>query len=355
MSADGRRREGLTYASAGVDIDAADDSKHRIKRLVESTFTAGARGAFGGFGGMFRVPEGMRKPLLVSSADGVGTKIKVAIEADRHDTIGHCLVNHCVNDILVQGARPLFFLDYVAFGKLLPAHSESLKQPALSELDHNLMVKQLDAIFLAPMPGQDSGPRHEAVTALPEGEIEKRFTPEEAQRVGLVEESSVDWAGEVVDIDLSEGAAAQMPANASAPPDGEVPVLDIDLDLGMGVDINLDLSTPDPGEPTQGAQLIDHIKVGFAYQMHLKDEWQKVRLSFVSPGRSFFVFTHGRKHEQTVSLTARMLSRMCESGRMRAVESTYLMERATARARAQLAALKSTPRTTPLSSSMSKH
>lgn len=111
---------GLTYAGAGVDIDAAESSKHRIKALVESTFTAGARGAFGGFGGMFRVPAGARAPLLVSSADGVGTKIKVAIEAGRHDTIGHCLVNHCVNDILVQGAEPLFFLDYVAFGKLLP-------------------------------------------------------------------------------------------------------------------------------------------------------------------------------------------------------------------------------------------
>lgn len=111
---------GLTYAGAGVDIDAAESSKQRIKALVESTFTAGARGAFGGFGGMFRVPAGARAPLLVSSADGVGTKIKVAIEAGRHDTIGHCLVNHCVNDILVQGAAPLFFLDYVAFGKLLP-------------------------------------------------------------------------------------------------------------------------------------------------------------------------------------------------------------------------------------------
>ncbi len=113
--------EKLTYASAGVDLDAAENSKHRIKRLVESTFTAGARGAFGGFGGMFRVPEGAKNPLLVASADGVGTKIKVAIEADRHDTIGHCLVNHCVNDILVQGATPLFFLDYVAFGKLVPS------------------------------------------------------------------------------------------------------------------------------------------------------------------------------------------------------------------------------------------
>jgi len=117
---------GLTYAGAGVDIDAAESSKHRIKALVESTFTAGARGAFGGFGGMFRVPAGARAPLLVSSADGVGTKIKVAIEAGRHDTIGHCLVNHCVNDILVQGAEPLFFLDYVAFGKLLPETVEQV-------------------------------------------------------------------------------------------------------------------------------------------------------------------------------------------------------------------------------------
>lgn len=117
---------GLTYAGAGVDIAAAESSKHRIKALVESTFTAGARGAFGGFGGMFRVPAGARAPLLVSSADGVGTKIKVAIEAGRHDTIGHCLVNHCTNDILVQGAEPLFFLDYVAFGKLLPETVEQV-------------------------------------------------------------------------------------------------------------------------------------------------------------------------------------------------------------------------------------
>lgn len=110
----------LDYRSAGVDIDAADDAKHRLARLVQSTMTAGARGAFGGFGGMFRVPEGMHAPLLVASADGVGTKIRIAIESNRHDTIGHCLVNHCTNDILVQGALPLFFLDYVAFGKLVP-------------------------------------------------------------------------------------------------------------------------------------------------------------------------------------------------------------------------------------------
>lgn len=118
--------DALSYRSAGVDIDAAENAKGRIKRLVESTFTAGTRGSFGGFGGMFRVPTGMRAPVLVSSADGVGTKIKVAIDANRHDTIGHDLVNHCVNDILVQGADPLFFLDYVAFGKLEPAAVEGV-------------------------------------------------------------------------------------------------------------------------------------------------------------------------------------------------------------------------------------
>ena len=108
----------MDYRSAGVDIEVADDAKGRLKRLVESTRTAGMRGAFGGFGGLFRMPSGLTSPLLVASADGVGTKIKTAIEADRHDSVGHCLVNHCTNDILVQGARPLFFLDYVAFGKL---------------------------------------------------------------------------------------------------------------------------------------------------------------------------------------------------------------------------------------------
>ena len=116
MSGGGR----MDYRGAGVDIEAADDAKGRIRRLVESTFTAGARGGFGGFGGMFRMPEGAHRPLLVASADGVGTKIKVAIESGRNDTVGHDLVNHCVNDILVQGARPLFFLDYVAFGALEP-------------------------------------------------------------------------------------------------------------------------------------------------------------------------------------------------------------------------------------------
>ncbi len=118
--------DALRYGSAGVDLDASNAAKSQIKKLVESTFTPGVLGGFGGFGGMFRVPANLEKPILVSSADGVGTKIKVAIEANRHDTIGRDLVNHCVNDILVQGALPLFFLDYLAFGKLDPVVVEAL-------------------------------------------------------------------------------------------------------------------------------------------------------------------------------------------------------------------------------------
>ncbi|MBK9979065.1 MAG: phosphoribosylformylglycinamidine cyclo-ligase [Gemmatimonadetes bacterium] len=125
MSTEGRDTTPLSYRSAGVDIEAADDAKTRIGKLVESTRTAGCIGAFGSFGGMFRAPTA-GSPILVASADGVGTKIKVAIEAGRHDTVGHCLVNHCVNDILAQGATPLFFLDYVAFGALEPAVVEAV-------------------------------------------------------------------------------------------------------------------------------------------------------------------------------------------------------------------------------------
>jgi len=117
---------GLDYRSAGVDIAAGDEAKGRIRSLVESTFNEHTRGAFGAFGGMSALPSGMRRPLLVASADGVGSKLKIAIAADKHDTIGQDLVNHCVNDILAQGARPLFFLDYVAFGRLDPRVLEEI-------------------------------------------------------------------------------------------------------------------------------------------------------------------------------------------------------------------------------------
>jgi phosphoribosylformylglycinamidine cyclo-ligase len=113
--------DGLTYKSSGVDIDAQDRALDRIKRTARSTFTPGVLSEIGSFGGLFALdPARADGPVLVASADGVGTKLKVAQMAGVYDTVGQDLVNHCVNDILVQGARPLFFLDYVAAGKLVP-------------------------------------------------------------------------------------------------------------------------------------------------------------------------------------------------------------------------------------------
>jgi len=108
-----------TYKEAGVDIDAGTEAVSRIKKHVRSTFNSNVLTDLGGFGGCFQFPQDRYKaPVLVSSADGVGTKLKLAFLTGRHDTIGQCLVNHCTNDILAVGARPLFFLDYFAAGKL---------------------------------------------------------------------------------------------------------------------------------------------------------------------------------------------------------------------------------------------
>jgi len=117
----------MDYRQSGVDIDAGNETVRRIKSLARSTFTRGVLSEIGSFGGLFKLDsEGLREPVLVSSADGVGTKLKVAFMANRHDTVGADLVNHCVNDILVQGARPLFFLDYIATGRLSPDVAEQV-------------------------------------------------------------------------------------------------------------------------------------------------------------------------------------------------------------------------------------
>lgn len=110
-----------TYKESGVDIDAGEETVRRIKPLVRRTFTPGVLADIGSFGAFFQPDfSGMREPVLVSSVDGVGTKLKVAFRMGRHDTVGQDLVNHCVNDIAVCGARPLFFLDYFSTGKLDP-------------------------------------------------------------------------------------------------------------------------------------------------------------------------------------------------------------------------------------------
>src|ERR1700693_1211834 len=111
----------ITYSDAGVNIDAANRATEKIKELARTTFNARTLSEIGSFGGMFDGAfPGMRAPVLVASADGVGTKLKIAFATGIHNTIGRDLVNHCTNDILVQGARPLFFLDYIATGKLAP-------------------------------------------------------------------------------------------------------------------------------------------------------------------------------------------------------------------------------------------
>ena len=110
-----------SYRDSGVDIDAQDDALREVRRIARDTFTPGVLSEIGSFGGLFRGTfDGITKPILVSSTDGVGTKLRVAQAMKVHDTVGYDLVCHCVNDILVQGARPLFFLDYYATGKLRP-------------------------------------------------------------------------------------------------------------------------------------------------------------------------------------------------------------------------------------------
>ncbi|HYM24161.1 MAG TPA: phosphoribosylformylglycinamidine cyclo-ligase [Vicinamibacterales bacterium] len=115
------------YKAAGVDIDAGNETVRRITSLARATFTNGVLSDIGSFGGLFQLDrDRFREPVLVSSADGVGTKLKVAFMTGRHDTVGADLVNHCVNDILVQGAEPLFFLDYLATGRLSPSVAEQV-------------------------------------------------------------------------------------------------------------------------------------------------------------------------------------------------------------------------------------
>ncbi|MCU1247174.1 MAG: phosphoribosylformylglycinamidine cyclo-ligase, partial [Edaphobacter sp.] len=125
----GGSRKGMSYADAGVDITSADRSKQRIKMLARKTFNRQVLSEIGGFGGLFALDlEKFPNPVLVSSADGVGTKLKVAFELGIHHTVGQDLVNHCVNDIAVQGATPLFFLDYLATGKLEDSIVEKVVQ-----------------------------------------------------------------------------------------------------------------------------------------------------------------------------------------------------------------------------------
>ena len=125
------------YSDAGVDISAANEAKKRITSAVKATHGPQVLGGIGGFGGLFSTEDFPPNPVLVSSIDGVGTKLKIAFLLDRHDTVGEDIVNHCVNDILVQGARPLCFMDYLATGKLEPGIVEKVVEGIARACAHN--------------------------------------------------------------------------------------------------------------------------------------------------------------------------------------------------------------------------
>jgi hypothetical protein len=211
------------------------------------------------------------------------------------------------------------------FGKLLPAHAESLKGESLRTLDYNLLLKEVDGVLGQPIPKASELPPMppSELPVLLDAVHATTFTEAEAKAIGLVDEKSIDWDGKV-DVEIEA--------------EPEVTQVDIQID---------GLPEPEPVEPSRGSSLADHVQIGFAYQMHIDGDWHKVRLSHVSAGRTFFVFTRGTKHQRTISMTYRMLSKMCENNRLRAFESAYLLERATARARAQLAQLSVGGKSTP--------
>jgi len=205
------------------------------------------------------------------------------------------------------------------FGQLMPAHAESLRGTAVRQLDINMMARQVEGALERPLPSPaDVKAAALTLPVLTEEVVLPSFSADEASRVGLVSESAVDWDG-TVDIVIGDD-------DATAADDGTPIAAGLPASAG-------------PAEPVSGRALADHVQIGFAYQMHLGGQWQKVRLSHVSPGRSFFIFTHGARHKQTVSLTQRMLTRLAEAGRLRTFENGYLLDRATARARRQLASL----------------
>ncbi len=203
------------------------------------------------------------------------------------------------------------------FGQLMPSHAEALRSTTGRQLDINLTLKQVDGALAKPMPTRSELVGLMQVPVLRDVLVPPQMSTEEAQRIGLVKEDAVQWDGEV-----SPAPDADGPGDVAEP-----------LKLPGLPTLNAETDTTTPRE------LADQVQVGFAYQMHLEDGWHKVRVSHVSAGRSFFIFTRGTRHQQTVSMTYRMLLRLCEAERFRAIETRSLIERATARARAQLAAL----------------
>ena len=202
------------------------------------------------------------------------------------------------------------------FGRLLPAHAQSLKGEGLSTLDYNLLTRQVDAVLERAVPAADEL-AHVPSSPVPlDSGHAPLLTAGEAATVGLLTDEAVDWS-----------------AKPEADRGEEQPLVTADLAI-QG------LPEPEAPEPTRGKGLAAHLQIGVAYQMHVEGRWHKVRLNHISPGRTFYVFSRGQRHQQAISLTHRMVVRLCEADRLRAFEAAYLLERAQARARRQLAALR---------------
>ncbi len=210
------------------------------------------------------------------------------------------------------------------FGQLMPAHAEALKATSGRQLDINLTMRQVDGALSRPPPTRTELAPASMVPVLREVLVPVKFSAEEAQRIGLVEDAAVQWDGQLdINVEELEAQATLAPVTLPGMPEWVV-----------------------DAEAASGPELADHVQIGSAYQMHLEGVWHKVRLSHVSAGRSFFIFTRGSRHLKTMSLTHRMLVRLCEAQRFRAIETRTLLERATVRARQQLSELAAATRAT---------
>jgi hypothetical protein len=227
------------------------------------------------------------------------------------------------------------------FGQLVTQHAGSLKGLARSDLDHNMMVRSLESAFRMPIPTAEESALAPAPTGSDAPVVEQRFSADEERAIGLISDHEVDWA-----VDLGGAAAPAHPATeaASAPStsaEGDVPLPTLTLAGDPAAAANdaaaAKVELVESPELAPGAQLREHLQLGFSYQLNLKDQWQKVRLTYMSPARSLFLFSHGAKGRETISMTARTLGRLCEAGRMKAFETAFLLDRATQRARRQLA------------------
>jgi hypothetical protein len=227
------------------------------------------------------------------------------------------------------------------FGQLITQHAGSLKGAPRSDLDHNMMVRHLEAAFRTPVPSADEAAQETAAEPAETPAVEQRFSADEERAIGLISESEVDWTRELaVDGAPPAQPSAEAPPPAGAGDDIPLPTLSHDGDPAAG---GAAVAAPkdEPAESPElapGRQLREHLQLGFSYQLNLKDQWEKVRLTYMSPARSLFLFAHGAKGRETISMTARTLGRLCEAGRMRAFENAFLIDRATQRARQQLAA-----------------